>query len=162
MSVLLVRIAFFPSVARKNQYRFCSDRIRGFNVNVFVSDDVGSGEVDVQLLLRSAQHARLRFPAIASCFRMVRTEIDRIEPRPISFEFHAKQIMNLVNRRLLEITAADSGLVRDEDCLHATVVDPSNRRAGVAEWFVQAGIIHVSDFFGYRSIPIHEYGTVHM
>jgi hypothetical protein len=41
--------------------------------------------------------------------------------------------VNLVNHRLLEITAADSGLICNQDCHHSAVIDPPNRQTGVGK-----------------------------
>src|SRR5262245_44558669 len=92
---------------------------------------------------------------------MVRAEIDGIEPRAVACKLGSKDVMNLMHHGFPEVAAADTGLIRDENRLHATVVDPPDCRSGIAEWFIQAGIIHVSDFFGYRPVAVHEDGTIH-
>src|SRR5262245_11299680 len=77
-------------------------------------------------------------------------------------KFGTEDIVNRMYHRLLEITAADSGLVCDEHGLHSRVIDPPDCGSGVAERLVQAGIIHVSDFFGYGSVTVDEDSLVHM
>src|SRR5437899_6869889 len=66
-----------------------------------------------------------------------------------------------MNHRFLEIASPDSGLVGDQDRLHPALVDSADCRARIRIGLVQAGIIHVPDFFGYRSIAVHEDGFVH-
>src|SRR6267142_1656196 len=66
-----------------------------------------------------------------------------------------------MDHRFLEIASPDSGLVGDQDRLHPALVDSADCRARIGIGLVQAGIIHVPDFFGYRSIAVHEDGLVH-
>src|SRR5437016_2054675 len=66
-----------------------------------------------------------------------------------------------MDHRFLEIASPDSGLVGDQDRLHPALVDSADCRARIRIGLVQAGIIDVPDFFGYRSIAVHEDGSMH-
>ena len=75
-------------------------------------------------------------------------------------QFGLKDIVNLMYRRFIKIAALDTRLVRDQNRFHAALVDSPDRWAGPGEGFIQAGIIHVSDFLGYGSVAVHEDGFV--
>src|SRR4051812_7999672 len=100
----------------------------GLDIHVFVTDHAGSGQVDVQIVFRSKQHAGTWLSAIASGIRRMWTDINCIEPGSVAREFGMKDIVNLVDHCFVEKAASDSGLVRDQYRFHSALIDSANRR----------------------------------
>src|SRR5207247_8851888 len=90
----------------------------------------------------------------------MRAEVDRVQFRAMARQFGLKDIVNLMYRRFIKIAALDTRLVRDQNRFHAALVDSPDRLAGPGEGFIQAGIIHVSDFLGYGCVAVYDTGVV--
>src|SRR6266403_1420133 len=153
--------ALIATVAGQHEYGFGPGGIGCFDVDLLVADHVRFSQVDIQIFLRLQQHTGIRLPAFTARIGGVWTEVDGIQPGAVAREFGLQNIVNLMDHRFLEIASPDSGLVGDQDRLHPALVDSADCRARIGIGLVQAGIIHVPDFFGYRSIAVHEDGLVH-
>ena len=93
---------------------------------------------------------------------MVNACVDGIELRLVRRKFVAQNAMNLLDTVFVEIAASDPGLIGDDDCLHTVLINLSNRRTGPGKNLVQAGMIHVADFFRNGSVTIHEHRAIHI
>src|SRR6266567_1286328 len=69
--------------------------------------------------------------------------------------------MDLFDSGFVEVTAADPRLVRYQYCLHSPVINLSDCRSRPGKNLIEAGMVHITDVFGYSSITIHEDGSMH-
>src|SRR6185295_11121072 len=94
--------------------------------------------------------------AIALCFRPMRTKVDCVKVSGRAIEFSVQDAVNFMDGRFRKIAALDAGLIRNQNGFEPAVVDTPYGLACPWEWFIQSGMIHVSDFLGHGAVPIHE------
>src|SRR5947208_14088288 len=82
--------------------------------------------------------------------------VNAVKLRAVYGEFGVQDTMNLFDIGLVEVTASDPRLVGDQYCLHSAVINLSDRRSRPGKTLIEAGTVHITDVFGYSSVPIHE------
>ena len=87
--------------------------------------------------------------------------VNAIKLRAVYGEFGVQDTMNLFDIGFVEVTAADPRLVGDQYCLHSAVINLSDCRSRPGKNLIEAGMVHITDVFGYSSITIHEDGSMH-
>src|SRR5262245_21178836 len=133
---ILACLKFLASGASEDQYRPDSCGIGGIDIEMPVADHKRLFQIQIKVLPGLEEHSGSRLSALTAGIRTMRAIINCVEDCIVTRKLGSKDIMNLMNHGFIKITASYAGLVRNENCFRAALVDPAHCRTGPGKGFV--------------------------
>jgi len=117
-----VPVFFAQTITGTNENTFAACAESEFHVVIAITDNEGTGDIEVMFSCSLVHHADFRFATVTRVRRTVRAIVDTVQMGALGLQFPTHARMNFRNERFREVTASDSGLIGDNNYGQARVV----------------------------------------